>query len=60
METWSSWPAEVEIESTEEGCVSTLFSETDVCVCVCVWEEGWSDGQGSVCVGRKDVYACEG
>ena len=28
METWSSWPAEVGIESTELGWQMTLFSET--------------------------------
>ncbi len=28
METWSSVPADVEMESTEEGWVRTLFSDT--------------------------------
>ena len=29
MDTWSSVPAQVVMESTEEGCVRTLFSETE-------------------------------
>ncbi len=29
METWSSLPAEVGIESTDDGCESTLFSDTN-------------------------------
>jgi len=48
------------MESTEEGCVSTLFSET-VCVCVCEggtgggWREGWGIQHGGVC-----MCMCEG
>lgn len=47
------------MESTEEGCVSTLFSET---VCVCVrggtgggWREGWGIRHGGIC-----MCMCEG
>ena len=32
IETWSSWPAEVTIESTEAGLTSTLLSDSKAAV----------------------------
>ncbi len=35
IDTWSSWPALVGIESTLAGCASTLFSETSDAATYC-------------------------
>ena len=35
IETWSSWLAEVGIESTDAGCASTLFSLTSEAAVYC-------------------------
>lgn len=43
IDTWSSWPAAVDNESTEEGWHRTLFSETEIIRQLDAWEHPWTN-----------------
>lgn len=43
IDTWSSWPAAVDNESTEEGWHRTLFSETEIIRQLDAWDQPWTN-----------------